>query len=151
MNTTVRHCAVVALLVLSASCGSSAPSSPTATPQPPANPSPTPPPTPTFPPLSGPSRTFIFDHPLSYPVSDYTKKSRFVLYDDGAFVLQYDVGEYRGGYTAANGVITFAWEGWSAAGPWGATGVLNGDSLTVNYNDIMQLTDFEDAVYVLIH
>lgn len=40
-------------------------------------------------------------------------------------------GEYRGRYTEANGVITFEWDGWSRAGPWGATGTLNGDSLTV--------------------
>ena len=106
-----------------------------------------------FPPLSGPSRTFIFDRELSYRVSDYTKKSRFVLYDNGAFVLQYpSLGEggYRGGYEDANGVITFEWEGWSVGGPWGATGTLEGDSLTVQYNLIMQMTDFEDAVYVLM-
>jgi hypothetical protein len=84
-----------------------------------------------------------------YPVRDYTKNSRFVLYDNGAFALQYVSvgGEYRGGYTEANGGITFEWEGWSAAGAWGATGTVNGGSLTVRYNDIMQLTDFEDAVY----
>jgi hypothetical protein len=83
-------------------------------------------------------------------VSNYTKESRFVLYDNGAFVLQYVGlgGGYRGGYTEANGVIVFEWEGWSAAGPWGATGTVKGDSLTVQYNLIMQLTDFEDAAYV---
>jgi hypothetical protein len=82
--------------------------------------------------LSGPSRTFVFDRELSYRVSNYTKESRFVLYDNGAFVLQYVGlgGGYRGGYTEANGVIVFEWEGWSAAGPWGATGTVKGDSLT---------------------
>ena len=44
----------------------------------------------------------------------------------------------------------FEWEGWNVAGPWGATGTLKGDSLTVQYNEIMQHTDFEDALYVLI-
>jgi hypothetical protein len=100
--------------------------------------------------LSGPSRTFAFDHELSYRVSDYTRASRFVLYDNGAFVLHYtNLGGpgYRGGYTEENGVITFQWEGWSVAGVWGATGTLNGNALTVQYNWIMQLTDFEDAVY----
>jgi len=66
-------------------------------------------------------------------------------------VLQYpSLGEggYRGGYEDTNGVIMFEWEGWSVAGPWGATGTLKADSLTVQYNHIMQLTDFEDAVYV---
>jgi len=93
----------------------------------------------------------VFDHEVAYAVRDYTKRSRIVLYDNGAFVLRYEgIGDYRGGYTVANGVITFEWEGWSAAGPWGATGTIRGDSLTVEYNLIMQLTDFEDAVYALV-
>jgi hypothetical protein len=110
------------------------------------------PPRPTFPPLSGPSRTFVFDHALANRVSDYTIHSRFVLYDNGAFVLQFPTvtgNGYRGGYTEVNGAITFEWEGWSVAGPWGATGTLNGNSLTAQYNPIMQGTDFEDAVYIL--
>jgi hypothetical protein len=103
--------------------------------------------------LSGPSRTFVFDHELSYPISDYTKTSRFVLYDNGAFVLQYpSIGEggYPGGYREANGTIVFEWEGWSIAGPWGATAAIKDRSLTVQYNEIMRLTDFEDAVYRLV-
>ena len=143
MNTTVRRGAAVFLVVLSTACGRSGPTSPTAIPQPL-------PPTRTFPPLSGPSRTFAFDRELSYRVSDYTRKSSFVLYDNGAFVLRFSgPGEYRGGYTVANGVITFEWEGWNVAGPWGAAGTIRGDSLTVEYNLIMQWTDFEDAVYAL--
>jgi hypothetical protein len=111
----------------------------------------TPPPAAVFPPLTGASRTFTFERELSYHVRDYTKQSRFVLYDDGAFVLQY-VGlsiEYRGGYTSTNGVIDFKWEGSSSAGSWGATGTLAGDSLTVQYNQIMELSDFENAVYTV--
>jgi hypothetical protein len=101
--------------------------------------------------LSGSSRTFNFARELSYRVSDYTKASRFVLYDNGAFALQYvGVADYRGGYTEANGVIAFEWEGWSVAGPWGAIGTVKADSLTVQYNLIMQHTDFEDAVYTLM-
>ena len=103
-----------------------------------------------FPPVSGPSRTFVFDRELSFPVRDYTQKSRLVLYDNGAFVLEYPGGGYRGGYKDENGVITFEWEGSSGAGPWGAAGTLKGESLTVQYNVVMQLTDFEDAVYVLM-
>jgi hypothetical protein len=152
MNTTVRRGGVVALLVFAAACGSPGPTSPTGRSQPPVLSSPTPPPPTKFPPLSGSSRTFIFDRGLSYPVSDYTKASRFVLYDNGAFVLQYvGLGEYRGGYTEANGVMNFQWEGWSTAGPWGATGIVNGNSLTVQYNAVMEWSDFEDAVYALMH
>jgi hypothetical protein len=101
--------------------------------------------------LSGASRTFVYDHALQDYVGDYTKTSRFVLYDDGGFVLQYvnPPGQFRGGYTVANGVITFAWEGWNIGGPWGATGTLNGNSLTVHYNAVMVGSDFEDAAYVL--
>src|SRR5215204_7099170 len=144
MNSTVRRGAAVFLIALLTACGSSGPTSPTATPQPSSLPAPTAPPTRTFPPLSGPSRTFVFDRELSYPVQDYTRKSSFVLYDNGAFVLRFTgPGEYRGGYTVANGVITFEWEGWSTAGPWGATGTIRDDSLRVEYNFIMQLTDFE--------
>jgi hypothetical protein len=153
MNTTVGRGAVVVLLVLFAACGSSAPISPTGANPPSVFPRPTPPPATVFPPLAGPSRTFTFDRELSYRVSDYTRNSRFVLYDNGAFVLQYpSLGEggYSGGYKDVNGVITFEWEGWSVAGPWGATGTLKGDSLTVQYNEIMQHTDFEAALYVLM-
>lgn len=153
MNTTVGRGAVVALLMLVAACGSSGPTSPTGTIPPSAVSPPTPPPATVFPPLSGPSRTFIFDRELLYPVRDYTRHSRLVLYDNGAFVLRFpSVGEggYRGGYKDANGVIVFEWDAWNIAGPWGATGALKGNSLTVQYNEIMQGTDFEDAVYVLM-
>ena len=153
MMTTAWRGALLVLLMLSAACGSSGPTSPTptGTSQPIALPSPAPQRGISAPPLSGPSRTFVFDRELSYRVSDYTKESRFVLYDNGAFMLRFvgQGGEYRGEYSEADGVITFEWEGWSVAGPWGATGAVKGDRLTVQYNLIMQMTDFEDAVYAL--
>jgi hypothetical protein len=148
----LRCGALVTLLVLSTACGGSGPTSPSVRSEPTPVPGPTPQPAPNFPPLSGPSQIFIFDHQLSYSVRDYTQQSRFVLYDNGAFVLQYAIcncgGAYQGRYTEANGVITFEWEGWSTAGPWGATGTLKGDTLTVQYNLIMAMSDFEDAVYL---
>lgn len=50
---------------------------------------------------------------------------------------------------ATNGrTVDFKWEGWSVAGPWGADATLEGDALSVRYNLIVQLTDFEDANYV---
>ena len=149
MNIVVRVTALVFVVALSA-CGGSMPTSPSATSQPPSVSAPTAPPARTFPPLSGPSRTFVFQHELAYPVRAYTKGSLFVLYENGAFVLRYPgIGEYRGGYTEANGTFTFEWEGWSSAGPWGATGTLKEGVLTVQYNFIMQMSDFEDAAYVL--
>src|SRR5262245_37404118 len=119
MKTTVRRLSVVVLLGLCSACGGPPSTAPSPAIQPLAPPVlPAPPPSPTFPPLAGPSRTFVFDHELTYSVSDYTRKSRFVLYDNGAFVLQYPSlpnpnPGYRGGYTNTNtsGAITFEWEG----------------------------------------
>jgi hypothetical protein len=110
---------------------------------------PTPPP---FVPAGTPFRTFVFASATSPSVElrDYTLRSQFVLYDNGMFSLQYPGGfEYRGTYTESQGTVIFSWEGGSRAGPWAATGSLEGDRLTVKYNLIMMLTDFEDAVYAL--
>ena len=108
-----------------------------------------------FPPVSKPARIYLFARELSYPVREWTNGSRYVLHDDRTFALQYlrsrGSFEYRGTYKEENGHITFEWEGWSAAGPWGATGSLTDDSLTVRYNLIMELTDFENAVYIRTH
>ena len=122
-------------------------------------PSPTPPPLIEFPPLSGPSRTFIFDNDLTYPVSDYTMQSRFVLYDNGAFLLQYPPssfgdGRFPGAYREENGVTMFLFQsssGRSIDEAWNdATGTLKGDLLTIQYQESMHHADFEDAVYVLM-
>jgi hypothetical protein len=153
LATALRRGALLAVVVMATACGETAPTSPSAATPPPPRLAPGQPPPRNFPPLTGPSRTFAYDHELSYPAQDYTKHSRFILYDTGGFVLQYTslTGDgYRGGYTQTDGTITFDWEGWSVAGPWAATGTLNGDVLTVRYNDIMQWTDFEDAVYRLM-
>jgi hypothetical protein len=119
---------------------------PSGTGQPSALLSPTPPPTRPFPSLTGPSRTFVYDHDGLFPVSNVTKTSRFVLYDSGAFVLHFEsAGDSDGAYTDTNGAIAFEWKN----GQWTATGALKGDSLTVQYSMLMQGADFEDAVYVL--
>jgi hypothetical protein len=114
MNTAIGRGAVVVLLVLVTACQSSGPVSPTGT-TPPSAPQPPPPPRMEFPPLSGPSRTFTFERELSYPVRDFTWNSRFVLYDNGAFELQYPPSQYgpglfRGAYQVANGDIMFLFE-----------------------------------------
>ncbi len=97
--------------------------------------------------MEGPSRTFTFDRDLGYRVREFTRTSRFVLYDNGALVLQYErIGNYRGAFfdTEANGILTFQW-----GGADGATGTIAGDSLTVRFSERMQQADFQDAVYVL--
>jgi hypothetical protein len=109
--------------------------------------------------LEGPARTFIFEAELSYRVSDFTRQSRFVLYDNGACVLQYPpsissiYGEGRlpGAYREADGVIMFLFQsssGRSIDEAWeDATGTLNGDVLEIRYIEQMQHSDFENAVY----
>jgi hypothetical protein len=79
------------------------------------------------------------------------------LRSDSSFLLQYNYDggndyhrgiQYKGRYTQTNNGLSFTWEGWSVAGPWGATGTVRGDTLTVGYNSIMSLSDFDDALYL---
>ena len=85
MYTAISRGTLMGVVLLSIACGRSMPTAPTANSQSPAVPS-TPAPSPSnFPPLSGGSRTFAFNHELTYHLMDYTKQSRFVLYDNGAF------------------------------------------------------------------
>ena len=120
--------------------------------------------------MSGPSRTFIFDAELTARLwsanpnfvstpHDYTKNSRFVLYDNGAFLLEYPPssfgeGRFPGAYRDANGVMMYLFDsstGRSFDEAWDdATGTLQGDALTIQYQESMQHADFEDAVYVLM-
>src|SRR5262245_61807059 len=148
-HSVIRLGALAVLMVFSAACGGTdRPTAPTvSTARPPVVMGPSGPTG--FPPVVRPARIFTFNRALSYPVREFTVNSRYVLYDDGSFALQYSSigGEYLGTYQDTNGVLTFRWQGWSIAGPWGATGSLQGDSLAVKYNDIMTLSDFEDAVY----
>lgn len=79
--------------------------------------------------------------------------SRYVLYDDATFALQFfsprfGFFEYAGEYAQADSLIDFEFEGWSTAGPWEATGTLRGDSLIVEYNDAMSWSDFMNGAYV---
>ena len=151
-----RYGVVVPLLAFATACTGSAP--PTApTPTAAASPAPTPDPTAfkgTFPSISAPARVFVglVNDPYS-PMHGSPLASRYVLYDDGTFALQYSsvnhpFFEFRGSYTEANAVVTFEWGRWSAGTPWGASGSLTGDTLTVRYNEIMLLTDFVDGVFI---
>jgi hypothetical protein len=145
LHTAVRHAAVAVLLLISTACTEKPPAGPSSSNNVPG------PVSSAFPAVVKPARIFAFDRGLLSHVQVYTMGSRFVLYDDGSFALQYSdfpAGhEYRGRYKEVEGNITFEWEGWSSAGPWGATGSLAANSLTVRYNFIMQMSDFEDAVY----
>ena len=97
--------------------------------------------------MIGPADIYSFSGRLSYPISDYTTASRFVLHDNGTFALQYVSlgGEYVGTYRRdENSLISFRF---AADDRWVATGTLNGDSLEVRYDRTMELSDFENAVY----
>ena len=98
---------------------------------------------PSFPSVSTPARIYVHVDSLS----------RYVLYDDGTFVLQYSLPsypffEYRGAYIETHGVLAFSF-GSGFGGERGASGSIAEDSLTVNYGVIMQHSDFYDGVYRL--
>jgi hypothetical protein len=63
-------------------------------------------------------------------------------------------GGYRGAYKHEDGVIKFVFEYYAntaAQPPWDdAPGTLEDDSLTVEYEVILQQSDFENAVYRLM-
>jgi hypothetical protein len=139
----VRGSVLSWLLLLTIGCSDSGlPTAPT--PRPELGPAGSPPTG--IPPLSKPGRVYQSAAPLNYPLQPYTLGSRFVLYDDGTFALDYDATlQYRGTYTEQDRVITFEFEGWSTA-----TGWLGDRTLTVRYNVEMMLSDFENAVYTLV-
>jgi hypothetical protein len=107
-----------------------------------------------FPAITEPARIFVVESAPALPEYGSPMPSRYVLYDDGRFALQYlsltrPFFQYTGRYTDVNGAITFNWNAANLAGSWGATGALTAGRLTVHYNTVMILDDFEDGVYVL--
>ena len=120
---------------------------------PPTNP--TAPPTP-FPALARPGLVYL-GNDFIYALFDFSHQgrllSRYVLYEDETFALQFSspgLGffEYLGKYSRADSLITFDFEGWSSAGPWIAIGALSGDSLFVEYNEAMLWSDLMNGTYV---
>lgn len=79
--------------------------------------------------------------------------SRYVLYDDGTFELQfssarYGLFNYRGVYQRSAGQIDLLFNDWNRGGPWNAVATLDGNQLRVSYNGIMIGADFNNGVYV---
>lgn len=133
------------------------------TPSNPVSPSPLPPPVrpsppPPFPAV--PNGTVVYEGPedlydfiLSYHGSKLP--TRYLFFADSTFQLQFasyrfGIFQYAGRYSRSDSVFTFTWEGWSTAGPWGASATLRGDTLDVRYNDIMNHSDFVDGRYTLV-
>ena len=162
---TLNARGVLALLAIALSIGCSDLSTeserfPVGPPSDPNRPSPPPPATsgspPPFPTVS--STAAIYDGPkgLYDELAAYHGSllpTRYVLFSDSTFQLQFasfrfGIFSYAGRYSRSDSLITYIWEGWSTAGPWGATGTLRGDTLAVRYNMIMMMTDFIDGDYV---
>lgn len=110
--------------------------------------------TPSFPTV--PSGALVFDRVSS---SSFQGRQRFVLFTDGTFSLQYarengavpggpSSFAYTGEFSRADSVLKFDFAASNTAGAWTATAVVRGDSLSVEFNVVMQFADFEDGLYV---
>ena len=148
------HCGIaLGLLAVAAGCSGDRPTTPSLLVRVPVSsvePPPPPPPPPPFdvPPLTGPSTLYRFSGPLlpASQVQGYTTTSSYVLYDNGAFALRYAAPafEYPGAYVREGDRISFRW---GPAIHATATGTLNGEWLEVRYSDVLQHSDYENAVY----
>jgi hypothetical protein len=146
--TAVRRGAIFVLAVLSVTCGRiDSPTAPTSTPTQPTSTAPPPRPA-EYPTIIGPASVFDFSGPLFYPVRGFTMTSRYVLYDNGAFALQYLGFDNPGSYEKDGGTILFLFfPSDGRSGRSDAIGMLNGELLEVRYSDSMHQADFEDATY----
>ena len=145
MNRVLRCSSLIGALMLGMACGTDQPTAPSPVPTQPTITQPPPQP-PQRLPVGEPVGTYVFSGPLDYAIGGFTSGSQYVLYENGVFGLRYDAFAhvYLGTYRQDDATITFRFDG----GDQGfATGTLKGDLLEVRYSEIMQHSDFEDAVY----
>jgi hypothetical protein len=76
-----------------------------------------------------------------------------VFYDDDTFALQFygparAPFQYTGRLLHAGATLDLRFDAQSSAGPWIATGSLRGDTLSVSYNTVMELSDFTGGNYI---
>jgi hypothetical protein len=151
MTRVLRCGSLIAGLMLGLACGTEQPTAPRAVAAPPAITQPPPPisqpPQPL--PSGEPVAAYVFSGALDYGIRGFTTGSQYLLYDNGVFGLRYDAFAhvYLGTYRQDNATITFRFDGTWTWGQGIATGTLKGDLLEVRYSDIMQHSDFENAVY----
>jgi len=98
-----------------------------------------------FPALTRPGQEFRL---LVTPTDSRQLITRYVLYDDGTFALQYldeakYFGEYVGTYTRRDSTVNLVWDSDEMI----ATGTLLGDELRVRYNYFLQLQGWRDETY----
>jgi hypothetical protein len=140
------------VLVVATLSGCHSSTSPIA-PSPPGPPAMTTPPRPQVPvpPLLGPFAIYAFKEPLTnfgqVRVTPATERSRFVLYDIGAFYLEYETlaGRAYGRCVRDGSRIDFHFG--TVDDGVDAVGTMVGDHLEVRYGLLMLHSDFEDAIY----
>jgi hypothetical protein len=147
MTRVLRYGSLIGGLILGLACGTEQPTAPSAVPAPPTTTQPPQPPQPL--PLGEPVATYVFSGQLDYPIRGFTTGSQYLLYDNGVFGLRYDAFAhvYLGTYRQDNATITFRFDGRWTWDQGNATGTLKGDLLEVRYSEIMEHSDFENAVY----
>ena len=144
-NTPPCRAALLAFLVVVSSSCHDATTPTTVTPTQPTSTAP-PSPVPRGGPFPGVG-TYEFVSSPNGPAAPYTSDSRYVLHDDGTFVLRVGAFDARGRYKYENEHVTFDFD-WNSQNA-GAVGVFDGNRMTVTYNLYMVMSDFEDAVYQL--
>ncbi len=157
MRPSLTHSCVSLLLLssvlLAAGCGeptTTGPSRPPSAPITPITPITPATPTPQPPTITGPAVLYQRISPqLSYGSADAYLLS---LGPDSAFTIIFPIGTesagWSGRYARAGSLLAFLFKAWSAAGPLEAGGTVRGDTLFLRYNTLMQLTGFEDGVYL---
>ena len=105
---------------------------------------------PVFPPLAKAGQIYA-EPPGLYASHSAQHVSRFVLYDDGTFELQFVRGSapmsFKGRYERDASTIGFTWDDWPTTESWYTTGTLDGDRLTVKYSTEMSMSGFADGTY----
>lgn len=157
--TRVARTMAVGLSVALSACAESTPVGPdaqaVAQPTTPA-PSPATPLAPPFKAPSSPAHIYQETGPLyafAYSYHGGILESRYVLYDDGSFALQFasarnGLFEYDGKYVRSGSEIRFLFNDSNTGGPWNAVGTTDGTKIRVDYNGIMIGADFESGVYL---
>ena len=139
---------IVGALLFGLACSDAAPTGPAFVPSPPPVAQPPTQPPQGLPPGT-PVATYAFGGQLDYAVSSTTAGSEYLLYDDGVFGLRYAsiAHVYLGKYRQNGDTIVFDFDGSWTWNQGTATGTLTGERMEVRYSEIMQHSDFENAVY----
>ncbi len=153
--TRVFHCGwLIGVTMLGLACGTDRPTSlssaraaltaPSAV-QPPQTNARPPQPVPEVEPVA----IYVFRDSLDYPVQHFTTVSKYLFYGNGVFGLQYEDSGYVywGTYQTDDAHIIFWFSADRIPDEGDATGTLRQDLLEVRYSEMMQHSDFDNAVY----